>query len=604
MSTRWNPFFKQLIIILTLVAGVWLLARTSEVIAPVILALLLAYLVSFPVDRFIRNTGWPRAPVALVTEFIVVLLVLTVPAAITPWLVNALSAFGNTLVKIVQELLEATPKPITITPSWSIDLGPYYQPINQWLRDLVGPDLASIQSLQGLVGPVATGAAGVVRGAISGVAWGFLIVVVAFYVVRDGPVIGRRFAEQVPQPWRPELGRLWREISDVWDGFVRGQLILGFIIGIVVWIAMSILGVRNAPVLGLISGVLEFVPAVGPLLAAIPGVAIALFLGSTWLHLPSIWFAVLVCGVYILIQQTENLFLLPHIVGRRVRLHPAVIIIGVLAGNQLGGVLGILLAAPTIASLRAVLAYAFRKLFDEEPFPEPPPPLNRAALWPTLVQQTPARGIVFDLDGTLLEIDHDRERQLADRLAFLSNFMTEPRRRHLARRALMIGERIVVGLVNLLTRLKLHAQARTWEPRLRRFTGTRLPADFAVTPGTPDALRLLARSYRLGIMTQRSREEVASFLTRCGLSGLFSAIVTREDLRRTRPSRPPIVLAADRLGVPINQVIFVTDTGREMHAAKVAGALTVGVLCGFGDEKDFEAADLALSSTAQLRTWL
>jgi predicted PurR-regulated permease PerM/phosphoglycolate phosphatase-like HAD superfamily hydrolase len=604
MNTRWNPFFKQLVSIVALVAAVWLLTKMSVILAPVILTLLLAYLVSLPVGRFIRNTGWPRTPVVFLTELIVVLLVLTVPATITPWLVNALTSFGNTLVNIVQELLEATPKPIAITPAWSIDLGPYYEPINEWLRGLIGPEFRSIVSLQSILGSVATGAAGVVRGAINGVFWAFLILVVAFYIVRDGPVIGKAIAEQIPAPWRPELGRLWRELCYIWDAFVRGQLILGFIVGIVVWLTMTILGVRNAPVLGLISGLMEFVPAVGPFLAAIPGVAIALFLGSTWLPIPHLWFALLVMGVYITIQQIENLYLLPRIVGRRVRLHPAVIILGVLAGNELGGVLGILLAAPTIAALRVLIGYVFRKLFDMEPFPPEVPTRNRAAQWPALVQQTPVRGILFDLDGTLLEIDHEREHALAHRLAFLSNFLSEPQRRRLVRRGMLVAELWINRLLRLLIHLKQEARAKQWEPALRRFTGTRVRTGFAVTPGTPDALRILARSYRLGIVTPRSREDVAAFVARCGLSGLFSAIVTREDLQRTRPPQPAVVVAANRLGIPVNQCVVVADTSQVTQTAKLAGALAVGVLCGFGVESDFEDADLALSSTAQLRTWL
>ncbi|OQA45774.1 MAG: AI-2 transport protein TqsA [Chloroflexi bacterium ADurb.Bin325] len=604
MSTRWNPFFKQLVIVITLVAMVWLVTRTSVILAPVILTLLLAYLVSLPVDRFIRNTGWPRTPVVFITEMVVILLLLTVPAAITPWLINALTSFGNTLVNIVQELLEATPKPISITPSWSIDLGPYYAPINEWLHGLISPDLMNIVSLQSILSSLATGAAGVVRGAINGVFWAFLILVVAFYIVRDGPAIGKAIAEQVPPPWRPELGRLWRELCHIWDAFVRGQLILGVIVGIVVWIAMTILGVRNAPVLGLLSGMLEFVPAIGPFLAAIPGVAIGLFIGSTWLPLPNLWFAILVMGVYITIQQVENLYLLPRIVGRRVRLHPAVIIVGVLAGNELGGILGILLAAPTIAALRVLIGYIFRKLFDMEPFPPEDAERGRAAQWPALVQQTPVRGILFDLDGTLLEIDRERERELARRLAFLSDFLSESQRRRLARRGLLAGELWANRFLGLLARLKLDARAKQWEPALRRFTGTRLRADFATTPGVPDALRILARNYRLAIVTPRSREDVAVFLARCGLRGLFSAIITREDLRRARLAQPAAVVAANRLDIPIGQCVMVADTKQATQSAKRAGALTVGVLCGFGVEGDFEDADLVLSSTAQLRTWL
>ena len=85
--------------------------------------------------------------------------------------------------------------------------------------------------------------------------------------------------------------------------------------------------------LGLISGIMEFVPAIGPVIAALPGVMIAIFLGSSWLPIPNLWFA-LVVGLTYFLQQFENLYLVPRVVGSRVRLHPAVVIVGVLAASN------------------------------------------------------------------------------------------------------------------------------------------------------------------------------------------------------------------------------------------------------------------------------
>jgi predicted PurR-regulated permease PerM len=128
--------------------------------------------------------------------------------------------------------------------------------------------------------------------------------------------------------------------------------------------------VRNSLVLGIVAGVLEIVPNIGPAIAAVPAVLIAYFRGPTYLPISNGWFALLVIAIYIVIQQVENNFLVPKIIGMSLNLHPLVVIIGAIVGANFAGILGIFLAPPTLATLRILGRYAYRKLLDLEPFPE------------------------------------------------------------------------------------------------------------------------------------------------------------------------------------------------------------------------------------------
>ncbi len=178
----------------------------------------------------------------------------------------------------------------------------------------------------------------------------------------------------------PELSRIWR-------AYLRGQIILGLVIFVVVWLGLTILGVQNSLALGLLAGILEFVPTVGPIVSAVVAILVALFQPGNYMGLEPWQYALIVLGLMVIIQQVENNFLVPRIVGGALDLHPILVIVGVFMGASLAGVLGAILAAPIVASLKLLTQYAWRKLFDLQPFPEEEPPEELPP--PVLVPEQP-----------------------------------------------------------------------------------------------------------------------------------------------------------------------------------------------------------------------
>jgi HAD superfamily hydrolase (TIGR01549 family) len=605
LNNRWTPPFKLLVIVAVLIAGIWLVFRAQVVIRPLVLALLLSLLASYPADWMTRRTGWPRGVSSGIVLLVALLLVSALSVLVLPWLVALLRSFGATLVSVIQQMLEVTPKPVLITPGLSVDLGHFYAPINEWLRGLLSPDLTTLQDLQRLLFPFASGAAVVVIGAASSALWLFFILIVSFYVITDAPLMLRSAVALIPENWRPEIRMLWRELVVVWDGFIRGRLLLSLLMGFLIWAALSILGVRSAPALGFLYGLLSLVPAIGPVIAAIPGVLIALILGSSWIPLPNLWFAALVGAIYLLLDQLENLYLLPRVVGRRVSLHPAVVIIGAVIGAEVAGVLGILLAAPVIASLGVLLAYAIRKLFDQEPFPTIEGVPHRELLWNDLVQERSVHGVLFDLDGTLIEVDDERVRALAGRLQPFRRIVTEQERIRWARRWLRRSEGLVNRGITLLERLHLDNLLSRMDERFRHWRGIAQPGNFKAVPGSIDNLhRLSEKGLALGIVTSRRRQDAEVYLAQYHLDGLFRVVVTRDEVRQLKPHSAPVRVAAEELGLPPSQCVMVGDTGVDIRSAKAAGALAVGVLSGLGERDDFQNADLVLESSSQVSEWL
>ena len=123
-------------------------------------------------------------------------------------------------------------------------------------------------------------------------------------------------------------------------------------------------------VLGIIAGFCEVVPNIGPILATIPAFVSALIFGSRWIPLNNVAVAVIAVIVAVIIQQTENIFLVPHIMGNALELHPVVVLIGIMALSSRMGLLGAVFAAPLIALSREVLYFIIMKIKRDDPYPE------------------------------------------------------------------------------------------------------------------------------------------------------------------------------------------------------------------------------------------
>src|SRR3972149_6009969 len=144
------------------------------------------------------------------------------------------------------------------------------------------------------------------------------------------------------------MQRMLGKVHGVFGTFLRGQLLLMLSIFLMTAIVLSVVGLRHALPLALIAAFLEIIPIIGPIVAAVPAVVIAVFQEPTPLGLSGVAYPMLIIGVYVLIQQTENHLLVPNIIGRSAALHPAAVVFAVLAGATIGGLLGGRLVVPLL----------------------------------------------------------------------------------------------------------------------------------------------------------------------------------------------------------------------------------------------------------------
>ena len=173
------------------------------------------------------------------------------------------------------------------------------------------------------------------------------VIVISFYlsVMRGG--IENFIRSVVPNKYESHFLNIWRRSERKVGRWLQGQLLLALIVGLVVYVVLSLMGIKFALLLGILAMILELVPTVGPVLAAVPAVILA-FTQSPILGL---WVIV----AYAIIQQLENHILVPIIMGRTVGLNPVVVILSLLIGFQLAGILGMILAVPVAAIIVEII---------------------------------------------------------------------------------------------------------------------------------------------------------------------------------------------------------------------------------------------------------
>jgi predicted PurR-regulated permease PerM len=357
-----------LILLILLILALLLLYRIRGLLLPFIMAIVLAYLIEPVVKLLTHRPRLPRGAAIAFVYLLILAALVAIPVSAIPPIVNQANNLINNTPRYLRQLGEFLQEPIRISEEIEI-------PIDQLPLDQAYTSLSSnlIDVVQTIGSQTLTLFGNVATATLSTVGWTILVLFLSFYMVKDHEQLFRSIVEMAPASYHEDLYRLSQKMSTTWDSYLRGQLVLGLIVGTITFSMAVIVGLPNPLILGLIAGFMEFLPTIGPILAAIPAVLIALFQSElSWIgrSLSPFWFAVVVTGIYMLIYQFENYYLVPRVIGHHLKLHPLVVILGALAGASVAGAFGILLAAPVLASARLIFMYIYCKLTDQPPFPD------------------------------------------------------------------------------------------------------------------------------------------------------------------------------------------------------------------------------------------
>lgn len=374
-SPPWSVRTRRTVVILLLVVAGIFAWRLADIWPPIVVSLVLAYLLS-PLVGLVQRLlpfGGPglRRTLATALTFVLVLAILILLLLVlVPAIVAQLRQFGEGLPaladQIERDLGRVLDVPIAIGGQTIVPL--------DIIRSLAGNgtsvdfDFSQVDLLafaQQFVGPLTVPVLGALGTAVSGALSTIFVVTMMFYLMKDGPYFVTRIEGLFEERYQGDVRWLFQSLGQVWNAYLRGQFVLCVTMGVVVFITASLLGVRNPLVLGLLSGLLEFIPNLGPALALLPAAAFALFFPSATIPgLQGVVFMLVVIVAWTGLQNLEAIFLVPRIMGDNLDLHPFVVIVAVIGGASLSGALGVILAAPVVASLRVLGEYLLVKLFD------------------------------------------------------------------------------------------------------------------------------------------------------------------------------------------------------------------------------------------------
>lgn len=361
-SPKWN-WPTKLAVGLTLVAiSIWLLVQFQNFLGPLFSALILSYFL-YPVATFLRNKI--KLPWRLAVTIIYLLLVLILLGLLT-WGGLALVEQIQNLIRFIENNINRLPELVDEITTQTFQIGPFtISPTGLNWGQIANQIVSAIQPVLGRLGSIV---GSVAAGAASIFSWLALIILISYFLLAESEGIPGQLLNIRIQGYEADIDRMGKELSRVWKGFIRGEILVVIISLFIYSASLGILGIQFFFGLAVIAAFGQLIPYVGAGATWISFGLVALLQSNTPFNLPSGIYLVIVLGVGIIINTIIDNILRTKVMAENLRVHPALILMGALIGVQLFGFIGIIIAAPFMASLKLFLHYVIRKMLDQDPW--------------------------------------------------------------------------------------------------------------------------------------------------------------------------------------------------------------------------------------------
>jgi predicted PurR-regulated permease PerM len=368
-SPQWGSTTK-LVVGLTFVAIIAaLLVRFQNLLGPLILAFMLTYLLQ-PVVESISNATPLSWRMAVNLVFIILVIVLVSLFTATGF---AVVQQFQSLVRVIERFVNDLPEMLSNLSEQSYIIGPYRIDLSQYFLDenlntIANQVLSAVQPMLGQAGSLL---ATLASGTASTVGWGLFVIVVAYFMLADRARISNPLAGIDIPGFDADIQRLAHELANIWNAFLRGQVILFTLTLLIFSMVLSAFGTRYFLALALLAGLARFVPYVGPIVTYTVTALVVYFQAGNYLGLVPWQYALIVVIFVIIVDQFFDNIVSPRFLGQTLGVHPAAVLVAAIIAANVLGLVGLVLAAPVLASLMLAGRYTVRKMLDLNPWPEP-----------------------------------------------------------------------------------------------------------------------------------------------------------------------------------------------------------------------------------------
>ena len=365
-SPKWTSTTKLVVGMTFAAIAAAMVIYFRSIIGPLLLAFILSYLLHPLADWLssIRGFSW-RFSVNIIYLLLIIIL-----AGSTTLTGLAVVQETQSLVSIVQDFLSKLPSLLVNLETTSYSLGPFTIDLSKYLNlEMISSQF--ISNLQGLVGRAGTVVGSVASSAANTIGWSVFVLIVSYFILADiGKVPDAIQFLDIPG-YADDIRRIGREFTRLWNAFLRGQITIVIIVILTYSVLLAILGVRYSIAIAILAGIARFVPYLGPLIAYIVMGLVTIFQSGNYFGLDPWQYTLLVIGISFVVDQIFDNLVSPRILGQSLGVHPAaVLVVAIIAANFIG-IIGLVLAAPVLASVQLLGRYTIRKMFDQAPWPEP-----------------------------------------------------------------------------------------------------------------------------------------------------------------------------------------------------------------------------------------
>src|SRR5215207_6457159 len=362
-SPRWSPTTKLLVglVIVGLIA--FLFFRFTNLLTPLLMVFILAYLLH-PVATMISY--WLRVSWKAAVNILFFLILIVLIGSLTLGGVGLVGQVQS-LIQLVQNIVDDLPRSVEALSGQVFQIGPFKLDMRTLDLNAISSQLLSfVQPLLGRTGNLVTTLAG---GAAEIFGWTFFVLIVAYFLMVESTGLQSDLIKVEVPGYNEDLRKLGSKLSTIWNSFLRGQIFIFAMATVIYIVVLSIFGVRYAIGIAFLAGLAKFLPYIGPAITWVIMALVTYFQEPTPFGMERLTYMLMVVITTTVIDWIIDNLVVPRIMAQTLRVHPAAVLVTALIAANLLGILGVVIAAPFLASVMLLGRYTMRKMLDLNPWP-------------------------------------------------------------------------------------------------------------------------------------------------------------------------------------------------------------------------------------------